>query len=101
MIIGVSATSANHDIKTCRDAGMTDFISKPYREEALKKVMMRVMGISTPDPADADGEIRLNSGEINMIWTLKNCIIWEMVIINLSMTFSMCLLQTRKNRWPR
>ncbi len=45
-IIGVSATSTVQDLKKCREAGMTDFVSKPYREEALKKVMMRVAGTS-------------------------------------------------------
>ena len=43
-IIGVSATSTVQDIRKCRDAGMIDFVSKPYREEALKKVMRRVTG---------------------------------------------------------
>ncbi len=46
-IIGVSATSTNADIKQCKDAGMVDFVSKPYREESLKKVMVRVTGISS------------------------------------------------------
>ncbi len=43
-IIGVSATSTVQDVRKCRDAGMIDFVSKPYREEALKKVMRRVTG---------------------------------------------------------
>ena len=54
-IIGVSATSANQDVKKCREAGMTDFISKPYREDALKKVMLRVSGITTHETAGKEG----------------------------------------------
>jgi signal transduction histidine kinase/CheY-like chemotaxis protein len=40
-IIGVSASAESDDVKSCRDAGMNDFLAKPMTRERLLETLMR------------------------------------------------------------
>jgi hypothetical protein len=40
-IIGVSASAESEDVKSCRDAGMNDFLAKPMTRERLLETLMR------------------------------------------------------------
>jgi len=49
-ILAMTATSAEEDRRTCTDAGMDDFIAKPFTREELTRALVQ-WGGGLPDPA--------------------------------------------------
>jgi signal transduction histidine kinase/CheY-like chemotaxis protein/HPt (histidine-containing phosphotransfer) domain-containing protein len=49
-IIALTANAFAEDIKLCRDAGMSDFLAKPLRKQALVAAILRAIGLE-PSPA--------------------------------------------------
>jgi signal transduction histidine kinase/CheY-like chemotaxis protein/HPt (histidine-containing phosphotransfer) domain-containing protein len=49
-IVALSAHALRGDIQECLDAGMNDFLSKPFRSERLEAMLHRVLGVSSPHP---------------------------------------------------
>ena len=43
-IIALTANAFAEDIKLCRDAGMSDFLAKPLRKQAMVAAMLRAIG---------------------------------------------------------
>ena len=53
-ILGISANSSAQVLQKCKDAGMNDYITKPYRLQQLQTTMKRWIA-STPEPgSDSD-----------------------------------------------
>ncbi len=46
-IIALTANAFPDDIKQCREAGMSDFLSKPLRKPALVAAILRALGSGT------------------------------------------------------
>jgi two-component system, sensor histidine kinase len=40
-IIGVSASAESEDVRSCREAGMDDFLAKPMTRDRLFETLMR------------------------------------------------------------
>jgi hypothetical protein len=61
-IIALTANAFPEDIKHCREAGMSDFLAKPLRKQAMVAAMLRAVGpvvapaASSPAPAAASTE---------------------------------------------
>ena len=53
-IVALTANATIESHKTCLEAGMSDFISKPFRYQQLQRVLHRYLGAVNDDP-DADG----------------------------------------------
>jgi CheY-like chemotaxis protein/HPt (histidine-containing phosphotransfer) domain-containing protein len=49
-IIALTANAFAEDIKLCRDAGMSDFLAKPLRKQAMVAAILRAIGLE-PIPA--------------------------------------------------
>ena len=52
-VVAISAQVLRDDIQACLDAGMTDFLGKPFRAERLEAMLRRVLGSASPGVAEA------------------------------------------------
>ena len=55
-IIALTANAFAEDIKLCRDAGMSDFLAKPLRKQAMVAAILRAIGPVASPAADLPAE---------------------------------------------
>jgi signal transduction histidine kinase/DNA-binding response OmpR family regulator len=48
LVVALSAQVLRDDIQACLDAGMNDFLGKPFRFDRLEAMLRRVVGVSSP-----------------------------------------------------
>lgn len=52
LVVALSAQVLRDDIQACLDAGMNDFLGKPFRFDRLEAMLRRVVGVSSPGLSD-------------------------------------------------
>jgi PAS domain S-box-containing protein len=69
-IIAITAAAMKHDIKKFYDAGIDDFIIKPFKEQYLFNKMCRALQIQTKESKPQKAEIILKGAEIQKSYSL-------------------------------
>ena len=52
-IVALSAQVLRDDIQACLDAGMNDFLGKPFRSDRLEAMLGRILDVASPHPPTA------------------------------------------------
>ena len=65
-VIALTANSSRDDVEACKAAGMDGFLSKPFTDEGLTKVLMSHLGPGIPFLADENDD--LGGGHEAQLW---------------------------------